>query len=108
MTIGRRLDEDGKELPSYCDLDTNGGENHWVDGGICMLDTMNKAQIVYSIEHNPKARADLPKVTSHPELLELLVHVPLLSTEDEDQETMDRLQSGSPFYDLFRGNLSNS
>jgi len=64
-----------------CDLDIE--DNVWVEGvvdlsanpqkrGICMLDTMSEDQIIYTLRHDPRARCDLPKVTSCSEILELL------------------------------------
>ena len=93
--------------PTLCDGDTS--NNYWVEGGICMLDTMTKTQVVYSIEHNPKARDDLKRVTTCEELLELLVHVPLLSTtqEDDEQQKMLNRTDSLPFYTVFRGNTND-
>lgn len=94
-------------LPTLCDLDTD--NNHWFTEGVCMLDTMSKAQVVYVLQHNPRARCDLPKITTCQELLDLLNTVPLLSGKRDD----DRLQSAIntsdclPFYTVYRGNLSN-
>jgi hypothetical protein len=93
--------------PSLCDGDTS--NNEWFVNGVCMLDQMSKAQIVYSLEHNPVARQDLPRVTTCHELLELLQNVPLLSTVQEDDAAQQRFnqQTPIPFYSLFRGNCNN-
>ncbi len=99
-----------------CDLDIE--NNVWVEGvvdvpagkrGICMLDTMSYEQVVQVLRHDPKAREDLPKVTSNQELLTLLATVPLLG-----QTTLnERLQSantrnGLPYYTVFRGQPPNA
>ena len=98
---------------SYCDLDIE--NNVWVEGvvdlsvnppkrGICMLDTMTDTQVVYTIQHNPQSRCDLPKVTSNPALLELLNRVPLLSTQNPGDASQKRHnQKGLAYYNVFRG-----
>jgi hypothetical protein len=73
-----------------------------------MLDTMCEAQIIYVLERDDKARADLLKVTSDPHLRELARTVPRLPTvEQTDVEQANINQpnnSGSiPFYAIFRG-----
>lgn len=96
-----------KNRPTLCDGDTR--DNHWFEGGVCMLDELSKAQIVYSIEHNPKARVDLRKVTTNEEVLALLDHVPLLATAEEADRDMKILNKGDilPQYTVFRGNFNN-
>lgn len=96
---------------TYCDL--NRENNVWVEGvvdipagkrGICMLDTMNQAQVVAVLQHDPRARRDLPKVTSDADLLRLLATVPLLNTADYSSiETRQSARAGLPFYTLFAG-----
>jgi len=93
--------------PTLCDGDIT--NNCWFTEGVCLLDTMSKAQIVYTIEHNPKAREDLKKVTSCEPILNLLNDVPLLSTQQEDdaqQRTLNQADS-LPFYTLYKGNTNN-
>lgn len=100
---------------SYCDLDVE--NNVWVEGvvdlaanppkrGICMLDTMQEHQVSYVLRHDPKARCDLPKVTSNPYLLALLGRVGLLSTgvrSDSEQRRHNTKQGSLPFYNQFGG-----
>lgn len=102
----------GEEGPTtYCDRDRK--NNVWVQGadengagGVCLLDTMTESQVVYSLQRDPKARADLKRVTSNADLLALADAVPTL---DED-ELGDGLQSKTnrnadsiPFYSIFKG-----
>lgn len=104
-------DCDGKA--SYCNGDRR--NNMWVEGGdpsigsgVCLLDTMSEAQVIYTLQHNPRAAADLVKVTTDENLHTLAATVPLLSTKnetDEEQRELNRHdEAGSiPFYAIFRG-----
>jgi len=93
--------------PTLCDGDTS--NNEWFGEGVCLLDTMTKDQVIYTIQRNPKARTDLARVTTCEELHELLRDVPLLPTVQEDDEQQRRLNQGDclPFYNLFRGNCGD-
>lgn len=76
--------------------------------GVCMLDTMTDAQIIYVIERDPKAREDLLKVTSDPHLLALVAAIAPLPTQQEDDKLQSDINrnhapSSLPFYSLFRG-----
>lgn len=101
-----------------CDLYRQGDQNVWVERGsssvdvdcpgVCMLDTMTDAQVIYVVERDQKAREDLVKVTSDPHLLQMAENIARLPTQQDD----DRLQSdmnrnhapaSTPFYALFRG-----
>lgn len=101
-----------------CDLYKPGDKNVWIDRGcssadvnapgVCMLDTMTDAQIIYIIERDPKAREDLLKVTSDPHIRGLVASIAMLPTQQEDdkiQSDVNRNHSGNsiPFYALFRG-----
>lgn len=98
---------------TYCDLDIT--NNVWVEGvvdpahgkrGICMLDSLSERQIVDILQHDPRAREDLPRVTSSAELLQLLATTRLLpaqSLEEQIQERSNRNPNGIPFYTVFRG-----
>ena len=100
-----------EETTTYCDLDRT--NNVWVEGvvdvengklGICMLDQMSYEQIVYVLQHDPRARRDLPKFTSDPELLALLDTIPLLGTTlESDQKTRASARTGLPYYTQFQG-----
>lgn len=100
-------------VPCKCDGDRT--NNLWVEGGdpskgtgICLLDTLTLPQVVYSLQHNPRAAADLLRVTSDPTLRELAITVPLLSTVNEtdaEQAELNRHDEAGaiPFYAIFRG-----
>jgi hypothetical protein len=110
----RDLDSDPCCEPPFQTLCTgNTNNNYWFEEGKCMLDDLyplRKDQLVYIIERTPQARMDLPKITSCPELLQLLELVPLLSITTEDNELPDQLNRGDnpyPFYELYRGNCNN-
>lgn len=108
MTDREGCDETCEESPpSLCDGDTT--NNEWYTQGVCLLDQMSKAQVVYTLEHNPKARDDLPKITSCQELLEMLRDVPLLPTTQEDDQDQSRFNQGDclPFYTVYGGNIVN-
>ena len=110
----RDLDSDLCCEPPFRTLcDRNTENNYWFEEGKCMLDDLyplRKDQLVYIIERTPQARADLPKITSCPELLQLLELVPLLSLVTEDNQVPNLLNNGEnpyPFYELYRGNCNN-
>lgn len=98
---------------TLCDLDVE--NNVWVEGvvdlasgkrGICMLDSLSRPQIVDILRHDPKAREDLPRVTSNPELRQLVSETQLLPARefsDELQSRAARDPAGIPFYSVFRG-----
>lgn len=106
------------QAATLCDLYVPGTKNVWVEKGcnpgdenatgVCMLDTMCDAQIIYVLERDDQARKDLLKVTSDQHLRELAKTVPRLPTvEQADVEQANINQpnnSGSiPFYAIFRG-----
>lgn len=103
----------GAQNGTYCDLDIV--NNVWVEGvvdpangkrGICMLDTMSKEQVVYVLQHDPKARDDLPKVTSNQDLRNLLAMVPLLGAPSyESKVSRQSARTGLPYYNVFRGQI---
>jgi hypothetical protein len=76
--------------------------------GICLLDTMTRAQIIYVLERDEKARADLLVVTSCPELLHLartVPRLPVVEETDAEQALLNRPNepAQNPFYAIFRG-----
>ena len=75
------------------------------EGGICMLDTLSEAQIIYILQRDEKAREDLRRVTTNERLLELADTVPRLSTDRTGDGLSKGLNQGtvSPFYSTFRG-----
>ena len=101
-----------------CNLYVQGTDNVWVERGcspndvnapgVCALDTLCDEQIIYILERDEKARADLLKVTTDPHLIELANTVPRLPTveqADVEQSLVNQPNnSGSiPFYAIFRG-----
>ena len=104
--------------PTKCDRYVPGSKNVWVERGdspndvtapgVCMLDTMTDAQVVYVLERDPQAREDLKTVTSDPHLLEMAESVPMLPTPEQtdiEQALLNQPNnSGSiPLYSIFRG-----
>lgn len=98
---------------TFCDLDVT--NNVWVEGvvdvaagkrGICMLDTLTRPQVVDILRHDPRAREDLPRVTSNGELLQMLhdIHLlPRVEVADDLQSRSNRDPASIPFYSVFRG-----
>lgn len=97
---------------TYCDRDRK--NNVWVEGmvdedgngGICLLDTMDRGQVISVLECDDVARADLKRVTSDPCLLDLAETVVRLPTEedvDKLQRELGRQADSIPFYSVFRG-----
>lgn len=92
----------------------DGTDNCWVEkgdpsaAGVCMLDTMDDSQIINVLEHDQRARADLLKVTSDPDLLKLARTIPKLPVQeraDIEQALVNKPNEPAsiPFYALFRG-----
>lgn len=80
-----------------CDRDTQ--NNVWHERGtpgaigICLLDTMTEEQIIYTLEHDERARKDLLRVTSDPHLLHLahtITRLPVVEEMDAMQKDMNR------------------
>ena len=95
---------------TYCDRDRR--NNVWVDGGnpetgeggVCLLDNMHEAQLIYILERDETARKDLLKVTSDPYLLDKARTIPRLSEDDNLDGLREALDKTSiPFYSAFRG-----
>lgn len=101
-----------------CDADTK--NNVWVERGpnpgdenrigICLLDTMTEAQVIYTLEHDDVARKDLLRVTTDEHLLLLARTVPKLPTvEESDEQQRDINRSTTPasipFYAIFQGRM---
>jgi len=98
---------------ALCDLDVE--NNVWVEGvvalaagkrGICMLDQLSRPQIVDILRRDHRAREDLPRVTSNPDLRQLVLDTklyPATELSDELQSRAARNPGGAPFYSVFRG-----
>jgi hypothetical protein len=104
--------ECGDETCTFCDGDLRdnvwieGGNRETGEGGVCLLNTMTEDQIVYVLQRDEKARADLKRVTTNEYLLRLANEVPRLPTVpegDELQRTVNRNQDSVMLYSVFRG-----
>lgn len=105
-------------IRTQCDRYIPGTQNVWVEKGpnpedqkcegICLLDSMSEAQIIYSLERDEKARQDLLTVTSNPCLLHLartVPRLPVVEETDAEQALINRPNepAQNPFYAIFRG-----
>lgn len=91
-------------MTTKCDRDRT--NNVWVEGEVCLLDTLGRANIVAILQADQRAREDLLRVTSDAELLDLARTVPLLPSESEGdrvQKELNRSADSIPFYTVFRG-----
>lgn len=97
---------------NLCDRDRK--NNVWVEGpvdsngrgGVCLLDTMTYDQVVGVLQVDEKAREDLRRVTSDPELHALADSTQRLSEKvvgDDLQSDINRNADSIPFYAIFRG-----
>ncbi len=99
-----------------CNADTK--DNVWVERGpnpgdelrigICLLDTVSEDQVIYIVQHDQRARADLLRVTTDARMLEIARTVPRLPTvelADEEQKDINRATTAAsiPFYAIFQG-----
>ena len=99
---------------SKCNIASGLDDNVWLEGrdiengvqGICLLDTMTEAQMVYVLQRDEKARADLPLITTDETFLALAATVPRLPVDNEGDTTQSGLNNHAesiPFYAQFRG-----
>lgn len=97
---------------TYCDGDRR--NNVWVEGvvdedgngGICMLDTMTRAQVINVLQHDPKAREDIQRVTTDPELKAWAASIPILPGVPEGDKLQSQVNANArsiPFYSIFQG-----
>lgn len=96
---------------TFCDADRK--NNVWVEGadaegvgGICLIDTMTKSQIVYVLQRDEQARADLKRVTTNVDLQELADTVARLDPEPEGDKLQTEINRNSEsliLYTHFRG-----
>lgn len=87
--------------------------NVWVEGhvnpdgtgGLCLLDTYTKEEIIDVLSRDPRARADLKTVTTNQDLIDLVDTIPLLNdVKSEAEQANAALGVDAPvFYTLFRG-----
>jgi hypothetical protein len=76
--------------------------------GVCLLDTMCDSQIIYVLERDEKARADLQTVTTDPHLIclaQTVPRLPVVEEADAEQALLNRPNepAQNPFYSVFRG-----
>lgn len=98
-------------MPTKCDRDRV--NNVWLEGadengvgGVCLIDTMSEEQVVFVLQRDEVARADLKRITSDADLLNLADTVPRLQTVETDDQLQTQLNRHSetiPFYSQFRG-----
>jgi len=89
---------------SLCDGDKE--NNVWMDGQVCLLDTLNEWQVCEILSRDEVARNDLKRVTTDARLLELAHNVPRLPTgnaSDEMQHKANTDPGSIPFYTVFKG-----
>jgi hypothetical protein len=98
---------EGMVVPSLCDGDVS--NNYWFEGGVCILDSLRKEQVVKTIRMNPFARRDLARVTTCLEIHQLLKEVPLDSTVQEDDAMQSEFNRGDclPYYTIYRGSTTD-
>lgn len=103
---------------SKCNLFQPGMKNVWIergDGpndatalGVCMLDTLCEDQVIYILERDDVARADLLKITTDPTLVGLaktIPRLPIVEETDVEQALINQPNNPAsiPFYAIFRG-----
>lgn len=98
--IGEEPECESEAYTTNCDGDTT--DNYWVQGKVCLLDSMRLDQIVYAIERNPFARRDLARVTRNPELLDLLDKTPMLPPAENPTKTAVSVNADA-YYTIFQG-----
>jgi len=64
---------------------------------------MSDCQVIYVLERDERARADLIRVTDDAHLLNLANTIPRLPTIETSDAEMKGQNSYSPFYSVFRG-----
>jgi len=101
-----------EEAPTtLCDRDRvnnvwiDGGNKETGEGGVCQLDTLREDQVVYVIQRDQRARADLLRVTSNEYLQELARTVPPLPQERPGDKLQQELNRNRPvkLYTEFKG-----
>jgi hypothetical protein len=96
---------------TYCD--GRRANNVWLEGadefgggGVCMLDTMTRDQVIYVLQRDPKAREDIQTITTDTELKEWAATIPMLPSGNPGdilQKQMNANAASIPFYSLFAG-----
>jgi len=76
--------------------------------GICLLDTMTEDQVIFAVERDDRARADLLRVTTDARLLQIARETPRLPVTEEADNIQTRMNrnhaaASTPFYSIFRG-----
>jgi hypothetical protein len=101
----------GKNVPTLCDGDRRnncwieGGNPETGEGGACLLDTLTREIVINVLQQdNGTARADLLRVTTDSEILELARTVQRNPTGYECDETMQAQNTYIPLYTAFSGN----
>ncbi len=84
--------------------------NVWIENGKCTLDNLTFDQVWFILGKNPRAKRDLLRITSDPQLIELANNTKLVVDELEDAKVPERLVNKNtiPFYTVLRGNINGS
>lgn len=101
-------------MSTKCNVASGLDDNVWMEGrdmdnnvpGICLLDTMTEAQMVYVLQRDERARADLPRITTDKAFLTLadtVPRLPVVDGGDQAQSELNRQADSIPFYSQFRG-----
>ena len=100
----------GAPPPTKCNKDrthnmwVEGGNPETGEGGVCLLDTVTEEQVIWIIERDERARADLLRVTDDPRLLELGNTIARLPTDEDPKPCAGMTNTNIPFYSAFKGN----
>lgn len=87
---------------TLCDGDKT--NNVWMQGNICQLDTLTEGEIIEIVQRDPRARADLRRITTNERLIEIANTVPSLPSESDGDRLQREMAGPAPaFYAIFRG-----
>lgn len=100
--VAAALNANGTVTVTYCTGDWN--DNVWTEGASCLLDTYSVDDIIYVLQRNPKARDDLRRITSDPDLLALLDSTPMIGANSDVRNLEISARDPIFLYSIFRGN----
>ena len=93
---------------TVCNGDTT--NNVWFAGGKCKLDQLTFEQVYFVLQKNPKAKADLLRITTDPTLIQLANETRPINQDAIDDRRAEKIINGNtlPFYTVLRGNTDGS